>query len=398
MLYRLSILSCLLFIQLTAFGHTTSTVVVDSVTGTPLPRASVFDRHGKLAGIGNDRGELPALSDEDYPITVRFMGYISAIVPQATDRIMLRQSVAELPEMVVKSKKRRILHILGYIREYSMLTTYTDTVMLFSEKSVDFMIPSKKEKKYKGWTKPRLLASASYYHFSNYDGLDSVSNYFGEHFSYADWVGLFKSIDPAPHSKTIDNDTVMGKYKPTSIWNRKGETTHLYIDAMTDSANQRYIPSLSWIIKGNDDIERLDIKYVFDDYWEDSIRTENICRMSFSIESKGRGRNLKRLFHTDSPIYAETYAELYIAGKKYITTGEAKKLEKHPPVSEGADIRPPADAPPLDDEILYLVERVKNIDHDKVHSSLKPDHRIASMKPLQPKVSRWRYFLKSFAF
>ena len=315
MLYRLSILSCLLLIQFAAFGHTTATVVVDSVTGTPLPRASVFDRIGKLAGIGNDKGELPALSDEDYPITVRFMGYISAIVPQAADSIMLRQSVAELPEMVVKSKKRRILHILGYIREYSMLTTYTDTVLLFREKTVDFMIPSKKEKKYKGWTKPRLLASASYYHFSNYDGLDSVSNYFGEHFSYADWVGLFKSIDPAPHSKTIDNDTVMGKYKPTSIWNRKGETTHLYIDAMTDSANQRYIPSLSWIIKGNDDIERLDIKYVFDDYWEDSIRTENICRMSFSIESKGRGRNLKLLFHTDSPIYAETYAELYIAGK-----------------------------------------------------------------------------------
>ena len=104
MLYRLSILSCLLLIQFAAFGHTTATVVVDSVTGTPLPRASVFDRIGKLAGIGNDKGELPALSDEDYPITVRFMGYISAIVPQAADSIMLRQSVAELPEMVVKSK------------------------------------------------------------------------------------------------------------------------------------------------------------------------------------------------------------------------------------------------------------------------------------------------------
>lgn len=140
----MSILSCLLLIQFAAFGHTTATVVVDSVTGTPLPRASVFDRIGKLAGIGNDKGELPALSDEDYPITVRFMGYISAIVPQAADSIMLRQSVAELPEMVVKSKKRRILHILGYIREYSMLTTYTDTVLLFREKTVDFMIPSKK--------------------------------------------------------------------------------------------------------------------------------------------------------------------------------------------------------------------------------------------------------------
>lgn len=100
----MSILSCLLLIQFAAFGHTTATVVVDSVTGTPLPRASVFDRIGKLAGIGNDKGELPALSDEDYPITVRFMGYISAIVPQAADSIMLRQSVAELPEMVVKSK------------------------------------------------------------------------------------------------------------------------------------------------------------------------------------------------------------------------------------------------------------------------------------------------------
>ena len=72
--YVVSIEYSLIYPSMWSMRHTTSTVVVDSVTGTPLPRASVFDRHGKLAGIGNDRGELPALSDEDYPITVRFMG------------------------------------------------------------------------------------------------------------------------------------------------------------------------------------------------------------------------------------------------------------------------------------------------------------------------------------
>ena len=49
------------------------------------------------------------------------------------------RDVTELPELMVKSGRDKILHILAYVREFSELTTYTDTVALFREKMVDFI-------------------------------------------------------------------------------------------------------------------------------------------------------------------------------------------------------------------------------------------------------------------
>lgn len=54
-----------------------------------------------------------------------------------------KRSVTELPEVLVESPKRNMLHVMAYVREYSNLTTYSDTVILFREKMVDFMLPVK---------------------------------------------------------------------------------------------------------------------------------------------------------------------------------------------------------------------------------------------------------------
>ncbi len=63
----------------------------------------------------------------------------------------------DLPEMTVNSRDHQVLHLTGYVREYSTLSTYTDTVLLFFEKTVDFMIPAKNIKNYKGWSLPAYL-------------------------------------------------------------------------------------------------------------------------------------------------------------------------------------------------------------------------------------------------
>lgn len=71
----------------------------------------------------------------------------------------------ELPEVVVVSKNNKVLHMLAYLREYSTMTTFTDTVFLFREKMVDFMLPSRGIR-YKGWKTPRVLTSRSYFRFT----------------------------------------------------------------------------------------------------------------------------------------------------------------------------------------------------------------------------------------
>ena len=65
--------------------------------------------------------------------------------------------VSELPEFTVYPLDRPVLHITGYVRENSMLTTMRDTVFLFREKLVDFMLPGLKAGKFRGWSRPFLL-------------------------------------------------------------------------------------------------------------------------------------------------------------------------------------------------------------------------------------------------
>lgn len=105
-----------------------------------------------------------------------------------------RRSPTQLPEVVVESPRHRILHILAYVRECSTLSTCTDTVFLFREKMVDYMLPSKGVS-FKGWSRPRILKSRSFYRFTDAGGLDSVSDNCNHHFSWSDWMGIAPSAE-----------------------------------------------------------------------------------------------------------------------------------------------------------------------------------------------------------
>ena len=252
--------------------------------------------------------------------------------------------VKVLPELLVNPKKRQVLHLNGYLREYSTLTTYSDTVLLFREKTVDFMVPVRKTGNYRGWLSPRVLASRSYYHFTNSSGLDSVSNHFGQHFSWSDWVGIFKRHDLPDRLRREDvaNDTVYGKYSPSLIWKRNEEKVELEVDVMADQAN--------------------------------------ILCMSSNIEPNGRGRNLRYLMNSDGPMYVDTHAELYITDIEYMTVREACRLEKNPPSAEEVGIKAPANAPELHPAICELVERVDNFDYIGHRLIEKADPRYAGKK------------------
>ena len=74
------------------------------------------------------------------------MGYGEAVVKAiGTDTIFMREIAMDLPEVVVESRDHKVLHMLAYVREYSTLTTYTDTIFLFREKMVDYMMPQGKK-------------------------------------------------------------------------------------------------------------------------------------------------------------------------------------------------------------------------------------------------------------
>lgn len=354
-------------------------IVVDSATHVPLPNASIYDKDGTPVGLSNSNGAVPKITRSRYPITVRYLGFNDkTIMVDDKDTIFLSEKVSELPEVVVKSSRQRMLHILAYIREYSTLATYTDTIFLFREKMVDYMLTSDKKIKFKGWSYPRVLTCKSYYRFTNNNGLDSVSDVGQHHFSWSDWISMPPEVSmPLRIRKSrISADTLCGKYSPTEIWSRSNDHIRVDVDVLADTVSRKWVPSLANFFRRGLDYEKFKITFNYDNVMGDSISKFDLDGYSFSIESKGRGREMFRFNKMDEPFFVSTDADVYILDKEYITVKEAKEWDKRDFDVDEIGIYEPLEAPPLSLSTLNLVERVNLIDKEKVRLDFLPDHRL----------------------
>ena len=364
---------------LNGIGQNHFLTVCDSVSKEPLSNASVFDSQGNLIGISNAKGKTPYISDGKLPVTIRFIGYKErSIKDLAADTIFLAENYYDLPEIEVVNKNSRVLHILGYVREYSVLSTFSDTISLFREKLVDFMLPQDEKSKYKGWNKPRIIKSKSYYRFTNSSGLDSVSDECAHHFSWSDWIGLIPQMKiPTVISKnTIAKDTIFGKYSPTEIWNKNNGRITVDVNVMADSTSRRWVPELTGFFDKNLEFETLRLRFNYDDPSSEFLIPNDLTGYSFNIESTGRGRKMFRFNRLDEKFYVSTYAELYILDKEFITIKEARKWERQNFDSDEIEIFQSAQIPPLQSDVISLMERVNNIDKDKIILANKPDHSL----------------------
>lgn len=361
----------------------TGVIVVDSVTHQPLPCASIFDKKGNIIGILNDRGELPYISFNNYPITIRYLGFKEKTVSRHDgDTIYLAEIATELPELLVETKQNKVLHILGYVREYSTLCTYTDTIFLFREKLVDYMLTPDKKVRVKGWRNPRILKSKSYYRFSNAQGLDSVSDKCNHHFSWSDWIGI---VSPPMMTNGIKNvvngtDTLYGKYSPTEIWIRNDDKVIVDVDVLADTASKKWVPNLSVFFEKYLDFENFRLRYNYGNVVGDSISLADLMGYSFNIESNGRGIDMFMFNRKSEPFFVSTYAEVYVLDKEYITTKEARKWDKRNFDDEEIEIIEPSEAPELQPSVKELVARVNTINHNNVRLDFAPDQMLVSRR------------------
>lgn len=354
-------------------------IVVDSATHVPLPNASIYDKDGTPVGLSNSNGAVPKITRNRYPITVRYLGFNDKTVMFGDkDTIFLSEKVSELPEVIVKSSRKRLLHILAYVREYSTLATYTDTIFLFREKMVDYMLPSYNKIKFKGWTYPRVLTCKSYYRFTNNNGLDSVSDVGQHHFSWSDWIGMPPevSIPLRIRNSQISADTLCGKYSPTEIWHKSNDQIRVDVDVLADTVSRKWVPSLANFFRRGLDYEKFKVTFNYDNVMGDSISKLDLEGYSFSIESKGRGREMFRFNKIDEPFFVSTNADVYILDKEYITVNEAKEWDKRDFDVDEIGIYEPLEAPALSLSTLNLIERVNLLDKDKIRLDFLPDHRL----------------------
>lgn len=386
LLKRLSLSVSLFFAILLIYNLTSLAAnpeVRDAESSAPVARVSIFDRSGKMIATGDNNGRLPNIHPSSYPITLRSLGYSDKIVYSPKDTIIEMSSLAfDLPEVSVNTKKRPILHLTGYLREISSMSSSFDNVMLYREKWVDFMLPAPNEKHFKGWTAPRILKTKSYYKFTDNSGLDSVSDRINHHFSWSDWISLPPRVNQ--HTKIIRNrnvsDTIMGKYSAAEIWKRDGEKIRVDVDVLADTLRGKWAPRLNSRLWNDLDFERLNLTFEYSDCDTFAVKPQNIERMSCYIESMGRGHDMFQ-FQTryDNILYVTTYVDLVIADREYITVKEARKKEKDQLYAlEEATLVLEAEKMPRDSVINDLIARVNAIDHDSRRLAMEIDTRVGN--------------------
>ncbi|MDE6485769.1 MAG: carboxypeptidase-like regulatory domain-containing protein [Duncaniella sp.] len=372
-----------LFLILPA-SYAAGQVVVDASTRRPLPGASVFDARGRLVGVADGNGCLPHIVSGRMPLTLRCLGYSEKTVAgEGVDTVFMSATSTALPEVIVESPRLKVLHVLGYVREYSTLSTMTDTVFLFREKMVDFMLTPDRSMKFKGWKKPRVLKSESYYRFTDRQGLDSVSNRSGHHFSWSDWVGIV----PSPHMpeaiKYVEcgSDTLRGKYSAAELWHRDNSRVTVDVDVLADAACRRWVPEFAGFFNDNLDFQKFKVKIDYRNVTGDEITVRDLAGYSFTIESEGRGRDMFMFNRKNERISVTTYAEVYVVDREFISVKEARKWKDLKFDTDALVIVPSPEAPPLQPFITELIARVEGIDHTGVRLDFNPDERLAGGPP-----------------
>lgn len=339
--------------------------LIDAETKAPLPLASITDCSGNVVGMTDKSGVIPELQKDRYPITFNYMGYASLqILKPAEDDLKMIQQDYELPEIVVIPGSRPLLHLTGYMREITSVLSSSDSVAIFKESVVDFLVPVEKTK-VKGWNKARELASKTYVRMSNSSGLDSVST--NHEYEFMLW-GNRKSLIPSGakipakiKGTDLACDTIMGKYYPKIIWWKNGDITRWYGDALANEKNHVTTPWALKLFGLTADVTEISENYVFDTPDGDFIRPTDLRQVSVTIDMLAKGKLFKKAFDSSSHVNVRTYMELYLTDREFLSEEEGKELKKEVPFIEPSDILAPANANPLHPAIIRTVERVNSL-------------------------------------
>lgn len=308
-----------------------------------------------------------------------------------------KRKVTELPEVLVESQQRNMLHVLAYVREFSTLTTFSDTVTLFREKTVDFMLPGSKTK-YRGWKIPRVLKSESYYRFTDANGLDSVSDTSRHHFSWSDWMGLppIVKIPESFMAHSSHTDTIFGKFSPTEIWTKNKDLFSIELNVLADTLTRKWVPTLkSFFTDERIEFEDFKMKFDYANVLGKMLTQRDLLRYTFHVDSRGRGHSMFRFNRRDEDFFATTDGEVYMLDMEYITEKEARKWGKGKYDRDQLEILCPLDAPPLSKDVLALIDRVEHIDKNLVRLDFVPDKRMMRKERNRSKAGEALRYLKN---
>lgn len=348
----------LLHVWLAAVGERVA--VVDGADGMPLPGATVFGSSGTIVGLTDTDGVIRVDNVADFPLTVRCLGYESAVCPRGQSRVELATATYALGEMVVVPVERPVVHMVCYIREYISGVTGTDTIMNFNEHMGDFFVHVRKIKGFKAVLSPRFLRSRLYSRIADSSGRDSIfrPDYRDDTFAWEQLMSMPKGkVDLGERiCAGAAVDTIMGKHGVKELLRRNGNNLTIKTDWLADSKNHTMSPFFFKLLGLTIDLTELQTSWIVSTSDNCSYTAADIVSGTFSVKVTGRGKWIRKAFHTDTPVEMYSFYEVYPMTTDYLTVEQAKDMLANPP-SPRIEVSPLA--PELSPAIRRLVEEAQ---------------------------------------
>ena len=339
-------------------------IITDGESNTPLAKASIFDKNGVFIAVADEKGQVPqSVSEKSYPINVRYVGYTPVEVQNPNAGIVkMQESTYTLPEITVDDVSRNHLYIKAYERTYENEVDPNDTLLYFTERIVDFVLPLSKAAKNKGWKKGRVLSEREYAHVKQQrkdksrDSIRYRENKNNNSFGYqmnTDFI-IPEALIHGDSTKVV----IPGKYYPKEIWTKVGDNYVLLKDNLADQKDHINSPALLKMLGGTVDITRDEYIYNFSPDSKGKIKPDMINEASYFLDLYLKGKIWKMASQQKEDLPLQCYGELYVIDRAYLTADEVKELKKNPPVVD-TSFEAPEGIPAPPTKLLKLKEAVK---------------------------------------
>lgn len=347
-----------LLIPLTSLAENKITVL-DKEDSSPVVSATVFSNSGAIIGLTDKFGVISIPNDNDYPLLVRCLGYEAQYCDSDKHVVNLLHDTYSLKELVVTPVDRPVMRIICYVRQYTSVKTGTYTFTGYSEHMADYFITEKKVKGFKQSTSPRFLSSRLYSKISNDEGLDSVfkPKYNNDVFSLEDIIEIPKETkslgDNIKNGANIDS--TMGKYRIKNVIKKNGDLFISKTDHLADIKDHSFSPFAFKMLGFTLDVLEWQEDWIINPKPNYEYTAADIISGVVSFKILGRGRWIKKAFHTENPVNIYCTFEIYPVDIQYCTVAEAKKLQKNP---DRIKFKTSPDAAPLSPAAQELVDRL----------------------------------------
>lgn len=335
--------------------------IIEAEGGQPLEAATIFSKDGQILGLSDKNGEFNKIRPRDYPLRISYMGYDPVTLNRDdSSTVNMLPAAYLLDEVTVTPGAHPVQRIVCYMREYLSGMAGQDSLLYFNEHIADFYLVKGKVKGFKQKNSPRILKSRLYARVSNEEYRDSIFKP-----QYRDDMIAWEQVISLPQEQfdlaektgaNATNGKVEGKYSTKEIFTVTPHTVIRSIDYLADTKNHSMSPWIFKMIGFTLDFNEMQAGWVYNRNDKEIFEVQDLISGTFNVKVVGRGKFIKKAFHTDQPVEMFASYEIYPLESEYLSVEEAKDMLKNPPATPMTVSK---NAAPLPPEIRRIVDKLQ---------------------------------------